>query len=184
MFHKIVDKGEAGDNLGLLLKGLTAKDVRRGMVISQPGYLTPHNLFDASVYILTESEGGRKHPFFAGFQPQFFFHTADVTGIVNFLDKEEKVLQKVSRADRKKEEGVKKEEMAMPGDHKQVQVKLIAPMPLREGLKFAIREGNLTIGAGVVSKVRGLVAEDGEEKPVVAAAPAKGAKAAPAAKKK
>lgn len=139
MFHKLVDKGQAGDNLGLLLRNVEKTDARRGTVICKPGLLKPRVRFDADVYCLTKEEGGRHTPMVDGFQPQFFFRTADITGKIRWLPGE----------------GAKPEDkqMAMPGDHKKVSVELIQPMALKEGLSFAIREGGNTIGAGIITAV-------------------------------
>jgi len=139
MFHKLVDKGQAGDNLGLLLRNVEKTDARRGTVICKPGLLKPRVRFDADVYCLTKEEGGRHTPMVDGFQPQFFFRTADITGKIRWLPGE----------------GAQPEDkqMAMPGDHKKVSVELIAPMALKEGLSFAIREGGNTIGAGIITAV-------------------------------
>jgi len=132
MFNKTLDEGMAGDNIGVLLRGIKKEEVRRGQVLAKPGTITPHTEFDAEVYILAKEEGGRHTPFFTGYKPQFYIRTADVTGEV--------VLP----------EGV---EMVMPGDNVKFHVKLIAPVALDEGSRFAIREGGRTVGAGVVTKV-------------------------------
>ncbi len=132
MFRKILDYGEAGDNLGLLLRGVEKEELERGMVIAKPGSITPHTKFKCQVYVLTKEEGGRHTPFFNGYRPQFYFRTTDVTGILNL------------------EEGV---EMVMPGDNVVMQVELIAPIAMEEGLRFAIREGGRTVGAGAVTKI-------------------------------
>ncbi|MDD5750576.1 MAG: elongation factor Tu [Candidatus Pacebacteria bacterium] len=132
MFNKILDEGRAGDNVGILLRGLKKEDIERGQVLAKPGTVTPHTEFETEVYTLTKDEGGRHTPFFAGYKPQFFIRTCDVTGDV-FLA-----------------EGV---EMVMPGDTAQLKVKLIAPVALEEKQKFAIREGGRTVGAGVVTKI-------------------------------
>jgi elongation factor Tu len=131
MFRKILDRGQAGDNVGLLLRGTKKEEIERGMVICKPGSVTPHTKFDCEVYILTKEEGGRHTPFFTGYRPQFYFRTTDVTG--NAL----------------LPEGV---EMVMPGDNIKMVVELITPIAMEEGLRFAIREGGRTVGAGVVSK--------------------------------
>jgi elongation factor Tu len=132
MFRKLLDRGEAGDNVGLLLRGTGKDDVERGMVIVKPGSVTPHKEFDCEVYILSKDEGGRHTPFFKGYRPQFYFRTTDVTGDIELP------------------EGV---EMVMPGDNTQFQVKLIVPVAMEQGLRFAIREGGRTVGAGVVTKI-------------------------------
>ncbi len=132
MFRKVLDSGQAGDNVGLLLRGTKKEDVERGMVLSKPGSITPHTEFEAEAYILTKEEGGRHTPFFNGYRPQFYFRTTDVTGVVSLS------------------EGV---EMVMPGDNIRVKVKLITPIAMEDGLRFAIREGGRTVGAGVISKV-------------------------------
>jgi elongation factor Tu len=132
MFRKVLDEGIAGDNVGCLLRGIERDEVERGMVLAKPGSITPHTVFEAQVYVLTKEEGGRHTPFFTGYRPQFYFRTTDVTGEV--------VLP----------EGV---EMVMPGDNVNLRVKLIAPVALEEGLRFAIREGGRTVGAGVVTKI-------------------------------
>lgn len=132
MFRKLLDEGRAGDNVGVLLRGTKREEVERGQVLAKPGTITPHTKFEAEVYILSKEEGGRHTPFFKGYRPQFYFRTTDVTGEV--------VLP----------EGV---EMIMPGDNIKLNVQLIAPVAMEEGLRFAIREGGRTVGAGVVSKV-------------------------------
>ena len=132
MFRKILDEGQAGDNVGLLLRGTKKEDVERGMVICKPGSVTPHMKFDCEVYILTKEEGGRHTPFFTGYRPQFFFRTTDVTGNAHLP------------------EGV---EMVMPGDNIKMSIELITPIAMEEGLRFAIREGGRTVGAGVVAKI-------------------------------
>jgi elongation factor Tu len=132
MFRKLLDQGQAGDNIGVLLRGTKRDDVERGQVLAKPGSITPHTKFEAEVYILSKDEGGRHTPFFDGYRPQFYFRTTDVTGSVNLP------------------EGV---EMVMPGDNIKMQVGLIAPIAMEEGLRFAIREGGRTVGAGVVAKV-------------------------------
>jgi len=132
MFRKILDEGQAGDNVGLLLRGMKKEDIERGMVICKPGSVNPHTKFEGEVYILTKEEGGRHTPFFTGYRPQFYFRTTDVTG------------------DATLPEGV---EMVMPGDNIKVQVELITPIAMEEGLRFAIREGGRTVGAGVVAKI-------------------------------
>jgi len=132
MFRKLLDEGRAGDNVGLLLRGIAKEDVERGQVLCKPGSITPHTIFEAEVYILTKEEGGRHTPFFKNYRPQFYFRTTDVTGSVSLP------------------EGV---EMVMPGDNIKITVELISPIAMEEGLRFAIREGGKTVGAGVVSKV-------------------------------
>ena len=132
MFRKLLDEGRAGDNVGVLLRGTKREDVERGQVLAKPGSITPHTKFEAEVYILTKEEGGRHTPFFKGYRPQFYFRTTDVTGSVELP------------------EGT---EMVMPGDNVQMKVDLIAPIAMEEGLRFAIREGGRTVGAGVVAKI-------------------------------
>ncbi|MCH7683568.1 MAG: elongation factor Tu, partial [Gemmatimonadetes bacterium] len=132
MFRKLLDDGQAGDNVGLLLRGVDKSEVERGMVLAKPGSVTPHTKFDAEVYVLTKDEGGRHTPFFKGYRPQFYFRTTDVTGSVLLP------------------EGV---EMVMPGDNTNVGIELITPIAMEDGLRFAIREGGRTVGAGVVTKI-------------------------------
>ncbi len=132
MFRKLLDRAEAGDNAGVLLRGTKKDDVERGMVIVKPGSVTPHKEFECEVYVLSKDEGGRHTPFFKGYRPQFYFRTTDVTGDIELP------------------EGV---EMVMPGDNTQFKVKLIVPVAMEQGLRFAIREGGRTVGAGVVSKI-------------------------------
>jgi elongation factor Tu len=132
MFRKLLDQGQAGDNIGALLRGTKREEVERGQVLAKPGTITPHTKFKAEAYILTKEEGGRHTPFFTNYRPQFYFRTTDVTGIVHLA------------------EGV---EMVMPGDNVSVDVELIAPIAMDEGLRFAIREGGRTVGAGVVAKI-------------------------------
>jgi elongation factor Tu len=132
MFRKLLDEGRAGDNVGVLLRGTKRDEVERGQVLAHPGSITPHTRFEAEVYVLSKDEGGRHTPFFKGYRPQFYFRTTDVTGAVELPS------------------GV---EMVMPGDNIRVEVTLIAPIAMEEGLRFAIREGGRTVGAGVVSKV-------------------------------
>jgi len=132
MFRKLLDQGQAGDNVGVLLRGTKREDVERGQVLAKPGSITPHTHFISEVYILSKDEGGRHTPFFNGYRPQFYFRTTDVTGSIQLP------------------EGT---EMVMPGDNIQMTVKLIAPIAMEEGLRFAIREGGRTVGAGVVAKV-------------------------------
>jgi elongation factor Tu len=132
MFRKLLDQGEAGDNVGLLLRGIEKNEIERGMVLAKPGSITPHAHFEAEVYVLTKEEGGRHTPFFKGYRPQFFFRTTDVTGSCELPA------------------GV---EMVMPGDNVQMTIELITPIAMDEGLRFAIREGGRTVGAGVVTKI-------------------------------
>ena len=132
MFRKLLDRGEAGDNVGLLLRGTDKDEVERGMVVIEPGSVTPHKEFDSEVYVLSKDEGGRHTPFFKGYRPQFYFRTTDVTGDIELPDSVE---------------------MVMPGDNTQFRVKLIQPIAMEEGLRFAIREGGRTVGAGVVTKI-------------------------------
>ncbi len=132
MFRKLLDRGEAGDNVGVLLRGTKREDVERGQVLAKPGSITPHTKFEAEAYILTKDEGGRHTPFFSNYRPQFYFRTTDVTGMVTLP------------------EGT---EMVMPGDNVKLGVELIAPIAMDEGLRFAIREGGRTVGAGVVTKI-------------------------------
>ncbi len=132
MFRKLLDQGQAGDNVGVLLRGTKREDVERGQVLAKPGSITPHTKFEAEVYILTKEEGGRHTPFFKGYRPQFYFRTTDVTGAVELPDGTE---------------------MVMPGDNVQMVVDLIVPIAMEDGLRFAIREGGRTVGAGVVAKI-------------------------------
>jgi elongation factor Tu len=132
MFRKLLDEGRAGDNVGVLLRGTKREEVERGQVLAKPGSITPHTKFECEVYVLTKEEGGRHTPFFKGYRPQFYFRTTDVTGAVELP------------------EGA---EMVMPGDNIQMKVDLISPIAMEEGLRFAIREGGRTVGAGVVSKI-------------------------------
>jgi elongation factor Tu len=132
MFRKLLDEGRAGENVGVLLRGTKREDVERGQVLAKPGSITPHTKFEGEVYVLSKEEGGRHTPFFKGYRPQFYFRTTDVTGAVELP------------------EGV---EMVMPGDNLKFLVTLIAPIAMDEGLRFAIREGGRTVGAGVVSKI-------------------------------
>ncbi len=132
MFRKVLDEGQAGDNVGLLLRGIGRKDVERGQVVAAPGTITPHVAFRAQVYVLSKEEGGRHTPFFSGYRPQFYFRTTDVTGTINLP------------------EGV---EMVMPGDNTEMNVELISPIAMEEGLRFAIREGGRTVGAGRVIEI-------------------------------
>jgi elongation factor Tu len=132
MFRKLLDEGVAGDNIGVLLRGVKREDIERGQVLAKPGSITPHTYFEAEIYVLSKEEGGRHTPFFNGYRPQFYFRTTDVTGSVELP------------------EGI---EMVMPGDNVQVKARLIAPIAMEEGLRFAVREGGRTVGAGVVAKV-------------------------------
>lgn len=132
MFRKILDEGEAGDNVGLLLRGIDRKAIKRGQVVAKPGSIHPHTKFMGEVYVLTKDEGGRHKPFFSGYRPQFYFRTTDVTGVIELAD------------------GV---EMCMPGDHVTIEVDLITPIAIEKGLKFAIREGGRTVGSGTVSDI-------------------------------
>lgn len=133
MFRKLLDEVMAGDNVGALLRGIDKKDVERGQVLAKPGSIHPHTKFIGQVYILSKEEGGRHSPFFNGYRPQFYFRTTDVTGVIQLP------------------EGV---EMVMPGDNVEIDVELITPIAIEEGLKFAIREGGRTVGAGRVTKVQ------------------------------
>ena len=132
MFRKLLDQGQAGDNVGILLRGTKREEVERGQVLAKPGSITPHTHFTAEVYILGKDEGGRHTPFFNNYRPQFYFRTTDVTGSIELP---------------------KDKEMVMPGDNVTITVKLIAPIAMEEGLRFAIREGGRTVGAGVVAKI-------------------------------
>jgi len=132
MFRKLLDEGQAGDNVGILLRGTKREEVERGQVLAKPKSITPHTRFEAEVYILSKDEGGRHTPFFDGYRPQFYFRTTDVTGACDLS------------------EGVK---MVMPGDNVKMSVELIAPIAMEDGLRFAIREGGRTVGAGVVSRI-------------------------------
>jgi elongation factor Tu len=132
MFRKVLDEGRAGDNIGVLLRGVKREEVERGQVLAKPGSITPHRKFKSEVYILTKEEGGRHTPFFNGYRPQFYFRTTDVTGVVALPG------------------GV---EMVMPGDNVTFQVELITPIALEKELRFAIREGGRTVGAGVVTEI-------------------------------
>ena len=131
MFRKLLDEGQAGDNVGCLLRGTKREDIERGQVLAKPGSITPHTKFEAEVYVLTKEEGGRHTPFFNGYRPQFYFRTTDVTGVATLP------------------EGT---EMVMPGDNVKLEVELITPIAMDEGLRFAIREGGRTVGAGVVDQ--------------------------------
>jgi elongation factor Tu len=132
MFRKLLDEGQAGDNVGCLLRGVKREEIQRGQVLAKPGSITPHTKFEAQVYVLSKEEGGRHTPFFKGYRPQFYFRTTDVTGVVEL------------------QEGV---EMVMPGDNAEMTVELIQPIAMDEGLRFAIREGGRTVGAGAVTKI-------------------------------
>jgi elongation factor Tu len=132
MFRKTLDQGEAGDNVGILLRGVKRDEIERGQVLARPKSITPHRKFKAEVYVLKKEEGGRHTPFFSGYRPQFYFRTTDVTGVVTLA------------------EGV---EMVMPGDNATFEVELIVPIAMEQGLRFAIREGGRTVGAGVVSEI-------------------------------
>jgi elongation factor Tu len=132
MFRKVLDEGRAGDNIGVLLRGIKREEVQRGQVVAKPASITPHTKFKAEVYILTKEEGGRHTPFFHGYRPQFYFRTTDVTGVVTLP------------------EGV---EMVMPGDNVSLEVSLITPIAMEKELRFAIREGGKTVGAGVISEL-------------------------------
>ena len=132
MFKKLLDQGEAGDNVGLLVRGLEKDEVERGQVVAKPGSITPHTKFKGEVYVLKKDEGGRHTPFFSGYRPQFYFRTTDVTGVATLP------------------EGT---EMVMPGDNVSMDIELISPVAMEKGLRFAIREGSRTIGAGTVSEI-------------------------------
>jgi len=132
MFRKLLDQVQAGDNVGILLRGTKREDVERGQVLAKPGSITPHTKFECEVYVLSKEEGGRHTPFFNGYRPQFYFRTTDVTGVVTLP------------------EGT---EMVMPGDNARLVVELIQPIAMEQGLRFAIREGGKTVGAGVVAKI-------------------------------
>ncbi len=150
MFRKLLDEGQAGDNVGVLLRGTKREEIERGMVLCKKGTITPHNHFTCEVYVLKKEEGGRHTPFFNGYRPQFYFRTTDVTGTVTLPAGTE---------------------MVMPGDNIKVDVELVSPIACEEGLRFAIREGGKTVGAGVVTKILAEVAAKKDEK--AAAAPAK-----------
>ena len=132
MFRKLLDQGQAGDNVGVLLRGVKREDIERGQVLAKPGSITPHTKFKAEAYVLTKEEGGRHTPFFNGYRPQFYFRTTDVTGVCELP------------------EGV---EMVMPGDNIAMTIELITPIAMEEGLRFAIREGGRTVGAGAVTDI-------------------------------
>ena len=150
MFRKLLDEARAGENVGLLLRGIKREDVERGQVVIKPGSTTPHTDFEANVYILSKDEGGRHTPFFNNYRPQFYFRTTDVTGVVTLP------------------EGT---EMVMPGDNTEMKVALIQPIAMEEGLRFAIREGGRTVGAGRVTKIVKLVRRDGRLLPEPAVSP-------------
>ncbi len=132
MFRKLLDQGQAGDNVGVLLRGTKREEVERGQVLAKPGSITPHTKFAAEVYVLSKEEGGRHTPFFNGYRPQFYFRTTDVTGSIQLPAGTE---------------------MVMPGDNIQMEVNLINPIAMEQGLRFAVREGGKTVGAGVVAKI-------------------------------
>jgi elongation factor Tu len=132
MFRKLLDYAEAGDNIGALLRGIAKTDIERGQVLAKPGSIKPHTKFTGQVYVLTKEEGGRHTPFFNNYRPQFYFRTTDVTGVIQLPD------------------GV---EMCMPGDHVTMEVELITPIAIEQGLRFAIREGGRTVGSGVVTAI-------------------------------
>ena len=132
MFRKLLDEGQAGDNIGVLLRGIKREEVERGQVLAAPGSITPHTKFEGSVYVLTKDEGGRHTPFFNGYRPQFYFQTTDVTGVLSLP------------------EGA---EMVMPGDNVAIKGELITPVAMNEGQRFSIREGGRTVGSGVVTKI-------------------------------
>ncbi len=141
MFNKILEEGRAGDNVGVLLRGVKKEDLKRGQVIAKPGSITPHTKFLAQIYVLTRQEGGRHSPFYPGYKPQFYFRTTDVTGgVTQLFDEDGKPLPTDNS-------------MAMPGDNVQVEVEILKPVAIEEGLRFAIREGGKTIGSGVVTKI-------------------------------
>jgi elongation factor Tu len=137
MFKKSLEEGMAGDNAGILLRGIEKKDIERGMVIAKPGSITPHTQFESEVYVLKKEEGGRHTPFFSGYRPQFYVRTTDVTGTINAFTADDG----------------SQPEMVMPGDRIKMTVELINPIAIEQGMRFAIREGGRTIGAGVVSKI-------------------------------
>lgn len=134
MFHKILDEGQAGDNIGCLLRGIGRDEVQRGQVVAEPGTITPHTTFLSEVYVLAKEEGGRHTPFFSGYRPQFYVRTLDVTGTAHLPS------------------GI---EMVMPGDNVNLEIELIVPVALEVGSRFAIREGGRTVGAGVITEIRG-----------------------------
>jgi elongation factor Tu len=132
MFNKTLDSGQAGDNVGCLLRGLKREDIERGQVLAKPGSITPHTKFEAEVYVLSKEEGGRHTPFFSGYRPQYYFRTTDVTGTAQLMGDAE---------------------MCMPGDNARLSIELISPIAMDEGVRFAIREGGKTVGSGVVTKI-------------------------------
>jgi elongation factor Tu len=132
MFNKTLDQGQAGDNVGCLLRGIKRDDIERGQVLAKPGSITPHTKFEAEVYVLSKEEGGRHTPFFSGYRPQFYFRTTDVTGSSNLMGDAE---------------------MCMPGDNARLSIELISPIAMDDGVRFAIREGGKTVGSGVVTKI-------------------------------
>ena len=132
MFNKTLDQGQAGDNVGCLLRGIKREEIERGQVLAKPGSITPHTKFEAEVYVLSKEEGGRHTPFFSGYRPQFYFRTTDVTGSANLVGDAE---------------------MCMPGDNAKLSVELITPIAMDDGVRFAIREGGRTVGSGVVTKI-------------------------------
>jgi elongation factor Tu len=156
MFRKLLDEGIAGDNVGVLLRGTKREEIERGMVLCKKGTITPHNHFEAEVYVLKKEEGGRHTPFFNGYRPQFYFRTTDVTGTATLPAGTE---------------------MVMPGDNIKFEVELVSPIACEQGLRFAIREGGKTVGAGVVTKILGEVAKKPDKAAAAAAAPAKAAPA-------
>jgi elongation factor Tu len=132
MFNKTLDQGQAGDNVGVLLRGIKREEIERGQVLAKPGSITPHTKFESEVYVLSKEEGGRHTPFFSGYRPQFYFRTTDVTGTANLIGDAE---------------------MCMPGDNAKLSVELITPIAMDDGVRFAIREGGRTVGSGVVTKI-------------------------------
>jgi elongation factor Tu len=132
MFNKLLDEGQAGDNIGALLRGIDKKEVERGQVLAKPGSITPHTKFKGQIYVLSKEEGGRHSPFFSGYRPQFYFRTTDITGSVTLAEGKE---------------------MVMPGDNTEIQVELIYPVAMEKGLKFAIREGGRTVASGQVTEI-------------------------------
>jgi elongation factor Tu len=132
MFNKVLDQGQAGDNVGCLLRGIKREDIERGQVMAKPGSITPHKKFESEVYVLSKEEGGRHTPFFSGYRPQFYFRTTDVTGSAQLMGEAE---------------------MCMPGDNARLSVELISPIAMDEGVRFAIREGGRTVGRGIVTKI-------------------------------
>jgi len=132
MFNKTLNEGQAGDNVGVLLRGMKREDIERGQVLAKPGSITPHTKFEAEVYVLSKEEGGRHTPFFSGYRPQFYFRTTDVTGTAKLMGDAE---------------------MCMPGDNARIAVELITPIAMDDGVRFAIREGGKTVGSGVVTKI-------------------------------